>query len=195
MWWITDNLPALSALTRYDNLFRSNLSNVKERFLQSVRSHYLDNKGMFGSYIDPIKRATLQGVRGVGISYALHFLKDLDPDFARHQYTLAKSQLFRSTLGFGAVREFPEGVKEDIDVDSGDVVLGLGMAASGFGIAAAAVMGDEEMTIALLKSSAVLGMPVLRNGELRYDAMPPVGQAVILFGKAELVKLQQAKLR
>ena len=43
------------------------------------------------------------------------------------------------------------------------------------------------MAIKLLKSSALIGLPVFENSELRYNAMPPVGQAVVLFGKTELL--------
>jgi hypothetical protein len=190
MWWITDNLPALSALSRYDRLFRTNLSVVKERFLHEARAHYLDQKGLRSSYIDPVAHDTLQGARGVGTSYALHFLRDVDAQWATAQYALTKREFFRSVLGFAAVREFPEGTREEIDVDSGAILFGFGTAASGFGIAAAAVMSDESMTTQLLKSSALIGSPVLQRDELRYDVMPPVGQAVILFGKTELLTTQ-----
>jgi hypothetical protein len=195
MWWITDNLTALSALARYDRLFLRTLSKVKDRFLASTRSHYLDNRGMLSSYIDPLTRRPLQGARGVGICYSLHFLKDVDPEFARSQYELAKREFFRSELGFAAAREFPAGVKEELDVDSGLVVFGLGTAASGFAVAAAAVMRDEQMATQLLKSSALAGMPIFKTNGLQYSAMPPVGQAIILFGKTELIKLQQERLR
>jgi hypothetical protein len=195
MWWITDNLPALSALARYDLLFHRDLSNVKTRFLRSARAHYLDTNGLIGSYIDPLARRPLQCARGVEMGYALHFLKEVDPEFAQNQFALAKREFFRGAFGFAAVRELPEGVKVEPDVDSGAVVFNFGAAASGFGIGAAAVMGDKEMAVQLLKSSAWLGMPTYRNQELRYAAMPPVGQAVILFGKTELLKLQLGKSR
>lgn len=193
MWWITDNLPALSALVRYDRLFQKELSKVKDCFLKSVQAHYLDGKGLMSSYIDPIKRRPLQGARGVGICYALHFLIDIDSEFARQQYELAKRAFFRSTLGLAAIREFPEGVQEEFDIDSGLVVLGLGISASGFGIAAAAVMKDEQMAIELLKSSALAGLPKFEDNGLQYKTMPPVGQAVILLGKTELLKQQYVK--
>jgi hypothetical protein len=64
-------------------------------------------------------------------------------------------------------------------------MFGLGPSASGFAIAAAAVMGDEA-TGALLKAAALAGLPEMQSGELRYMTMP-VGQAVILFGKTELL--------
>ena len=120
--------------------------------------------------------------------YGLHFLKDFDAPFAMQQYELARKHLLRPVLGLVAVREFPEGVKETPDVDSGPVLFGFGPSASGFGIAAAAINGDESTAWQLAKASAMVGAPALKNGELRYTIMPPVGQAVILFGKTCLMK-------
>ena len=89
------------------------------------------------------------------------------------------------------MREFPEGAAGTADIDSGQVIFGLGPSASGFAIAAAAVMGDDATAHSLLKASVLAGLPELRNGELHYTAMPPVGQAVILFGKTELLKVRR----
>ena len=190
LWWITDNLPALSALARYDRLFHQDLSKVKTRFLRSTRAYYLDANGLIASYIDPPAHRILQGARGVEMGYALHFLRDVDPQFAREQFKAARREFLRSAFGFAALREFPEGVKAAPDVDSGGILFNFGAAAGGFGIGAAAVMGDEAMAERLLRSSAWLGMPTLNDNELCYQSMPPVGQAVILFGKTELLKLQ-----
>jgi len=193
MWWLTDNLPALSALVRYDRVFGTNLAKVKALFLKSARTYYLDSNGLLASYIDPVAHRPLQCARGVEISYALHFLNDVDSAFAQQQFAVAKQEFFRNAFGFAALREFPEGAEPEPDVDSGFVLFGLGTAASGFGIAAAAVMGDEAMEEQLLKSSVLLGIPEFKNAELQYRAMPTVGQAVILFGKTELLKQQQFK--
>lgn len=120
--------------------------------------------------------------------YALHFLNDFAPEFATNQYTLAKKYLFRSALGLAAVREFPEGGEGRPDVDSGPVLFGLGPSASGFAIAAAAAMGDKEFAWQLIKASALAGIPVYNGHELYYQSMPPVGQAVVLYGKTLLSK-------
>jgi hypothetical protein len=189
MWWTSDNFPALSALSRYDRIFGRTLAEVRDRFLNSLKAHYLDaNTGMYCTYIDPISRRQLQGPRGISQMYGLHFLKDFDADFATQQYLLARKHLFRPVLGLLAVREFPEGVKETPDVDSGPVLFGLGPSASGFAIAAAAINGDGAAAWQLAKASAMVGAPIFKNDELRYALMPPVGQAVILFGKTSLVK-------
>ncbi len=189
MWWTTDNFPALSALGRYDKIFGRQLSAVKGRFLQNLKAYYLDREtGMYCTYIDPTSRRQLQGPRGISQMYGLHFLKDFDVGFAAEQYALAKKHLFRSVLGVAVVREFPEGVKATPDVDSGPLVFGFGPSASGFAIAAAAINGDTSTAWQLATAAALVGGPVLKAGELRYTMMPPVGQAVILFGKTCLVK-------
>ena len=123
----------------------------------------------------------------------LHFLRDVSPEFATDQYGRAREHLIRELFGFSAVREFPEGAEGQADIDSGPVIFGLGPSASGFAIPAAAVMQDVATAKSLLKASAVAGLPVLGSGELYYSAMPPVGQAVILFGKTELLKAQMLK--
>ena len=106
---------------------------------------------------------------------------------------MAKRHFLRSTFGLAAAREFPEGLEGRPDVDSGPVLFGLGPSASGFAIAAAAIMGDAETARQLLKASVLVGMPALRRGELEYTIMPPVGQAVILFGKTLLLDSPNGK--
>jgi hypothetical protein len=122
--------------------------------------------------------------------YGLHFLRDVDPKFAQNQYELARHVFIRQGLGLAAVREFPENQESRGDIDSGPLLLGFGPSASGFAIAAAAVMEDEPTARSLLITAVMAGMPELRGNRLKYAMMPPVGQAVILFGKTELLKFQ-----
>lgn len=191
MWWISDNLPALAALARYDALFQGDTKTVRQKFLRTVKQHFLDpSTGLLATYVDADALRVVQGPRGISTMYGLHFLRDVSPEFAAGQYRRARQHLVRDVVGFAAVREFPEGVKARPDIDSGQLVLGFGPSASGFAIAAAAVMGDEATAQALLKGSVLAGLPEFRSGELRYTAMPPVGQAIILFGKTELIKFQ-----
>lgn len=73
-------------------------------------------------------------------------------------------------------------------IASGPVVFGLGPSASGFGIGAPAVMKDQNTVNELLRSLSLIGLPVMEKNELRYQAMPIVGQAVILFGKTAALR-------
>jgi hypothetical protein len=184
MWWLTDNFVAMSALARYSDVFSKDISGLKDKLVESVKAHYLDeNTGLFCTYVQPEGRKVLQGARGISVMYGLHFLADFNEKFAAAQYALAKRHLIRTGLGYGAVREFPEGQEGTGDVDSGPVLLGFGPSASGFAIGAAARMQDREVFESLLRASRWAGMPVFEGDRLRYQTMPPVGQAVILFGK------------
>jgi hypothetical protein len=49
-------------------------------------------------------------------------------------------------------------------------------------------MKDRNTVNELLRSLSLIGMPVMTGKELRYQAMPLVGQAVILFGKTAALK-------
>ncbi len=189
MWWISDNLPALSALDRYDRLFQNDTRAAREKFLRTVKAHYFDSTtGLLCTYVDAEATRQIQGPRGISTMYGLHFLSDVDSSLATNQYQLARRHFIRELFGVAAAREYPEGVAASGDIDSGPLILGLGPSASGFAIAAAAVMGDSATTQALLKAAVVAGLPEIRSGELVYTTMPPVGQAVILFGKTELWK-------
>jgi hypothetical protein len=189
MWWISDNFPAHSALRRYDELFHQNLSGVRLALVESIKSSYLDKTtGLPATYVDADKRQVIQGPRGISTMYGLHFLKDVDANFAQQQYASAARHFIRSIFGMAAVREFPVGMSGTPDIDSGPVMLGFGLSASGFAIAAAAIQGDHETAWQLLQASAIAGLPIWHNGELQYTIMPPVGQAIILFGKTSLLR-------
>ena len=193
MWWITDNFPAISALSRYDRVFQRDTSEARSRFLSDLKAFYLDKMtGLFCTYVNPAGHVQAQGARGISVMYGLHFLKDFDPDFAARQYGLARKCFLINLFGFTAAREFPEGSDAKPDVDSGLLIFGAGPSASGFAIAAAAINGDDTTAWQLLEASALVGSPQLQNGKLRYNSMPIVGQAVILFGKSELLKSEVA---
>ena len=191
MWWITDNFPALSGLVRYNRLFRSYNArfDAAGKFLQNLKQYYLDKRtGMYCTYVNPDTHAQSQGPRGISVMYGLHFLRDFDPPFALEQYDLAKKYLIRDVMGVSAAREFPEGAEANGDIDSGPVIFGLGLSASGFAIPAAVINGDTNTAQRLLNAATLAGLPVLHDDELQYQSMPLVGQCVVLYGKTEMLK-------
>lgn len=189
MWWLTDNCPALSALTRYDRLFQTHFSAGKDKFVAAVKASYLDPQTrMLCTYADVPSHKAGQGPRGISMMYGLHFLRDFAPEFAREQYALAKQHLFGAVFGCVAVREYPVGQERPGDIDSGQLVMGFGPSASGFAIAVTAIMDDTATGEQLLRSLAMLGLEVRERDRLSYRQIPEVGQAMILFGRAELWK-------
>ncbi|MFT4977215.1 MAG: hypothetical protein ACI8S6_003120 [Myxococcota bacterium] len=95
--------------------------------------------------------------RGSGTALAAWFLADVDRALSADLYeALGKPRL----LGFGGIREYPPGVRGLGDIDSGPVISGVSVAATGFGIAAARSQGDEEACRRLVRTSTVFGLPV-----------------------------------
>ncbi len=63
-------------------------------------------------------------------------------------------------------------------------MFGLGEAASGFAIAAAASMHDSQTARALALSAWAAAEPVEQRGTVSAPSLPTVGHAVILYGKS-----------
>lgn len=89
----------------------------------------------------------------------------------------------RSVAGVTGVREYPEPLDLPPNTDSGRIFLGLGEAASGFGLAAAAAAGDIELLATLLHSARRVAPPRWNGDELSLANVPPVGQAALLRAK------------
>lgn len=186
MWWPTDNLPALAALREYDRQFGTGLAEAPcAKWLAGMQKYFVDpSTGLICGYIDPAARKPVSPPRGVGIMFAFPFLRQVDPGWAAAQYGLAKKHLVRQFMGFYAVREFPEGVKGTADVDSGELVMGFGPAASGFGIGAAAAMGDRELRDRLVLSKNAVALSAgLLPGNTGSEILPDVGRIVLFYGE------------
>ena len=188
MYWLSDNFVALSALARYARAFDADVSSATGKVILTTGTHYIDDAtGLFATYVEPRRTRIQQGPRGISIMYGIVFLDDFAPEFARAQWVRAKKHLVRSAFGLAAVREFPIDCEGVPDGDSGSVIFGLGLSASGFAIPAAGVMRDAETGWALMRAAVAAGMPVLEGDRLRYTGMPTVGQAVTFFGRVLLV--------
>ncbi len=117
--------------------------------------------------------------RGSGTAVGAYFLtfvsvalvRDLERALARHE---------RSLLGFGAVREYAEGQEGTGDVDSGPVVLGVSIAATGFTLGAARAAGDRALFTRVMRTTHLFGVPAGRDGGTWFASGGPFGNAVLL---------------
>ncbi len=117
--------------------------------------------------------------RASGTALAAYFASFADRAIATR---LAKAALAHTAthFGFGAIREYPEGVEGHGDVDSGPVVLGVSVSATGFALACARIAGDEDAFIAIERTTDLFGLPI-RVGDRRAFAIGgPIGNALLL---------------
>jgi hypothetical protein len=115
--------------------------------------------------------------RGSGTFLASWFWSWADPAFAAELYRGGRAALYQD-LGFaGAMREYAPGVDGAGDVDSGPIVGGLGVSASGFAIGAARAAGDLATAEALTRLAVMVGQPYETPGGTSWRAGAALGGA------------------
>jgi hypothetical protein len=117
--------------------------------------------------------------RGSGTALAAYFAGFADKHVAER---LAEG-LFRheSTFwGFGAVREYAEGHTGRGDTDSGPVVLGVSVSATGFALAPARAYGYDGAFRRIFRTTELFGAPVVLDGKERFLTGGPIGNALLL---------------
>src|SRR5262249_44735314 len=115
--------------------------------------------------------------------WSVSYLAQLDPRVAREQYTAAQAALGASILGVGGFREWPRGRDAGMDLDSGPVVFGIGMAATGLGLGAARLFRDEARCAVIRRTELMFGVPApWPSGGLM--TAPLLGEAILFDGRA-----------
>jgi hypothetical protein len=117
--------------------------------------------------------------RGSGTALGAYFAGFADRAVASR---LAQG-LFRneaSCFGFGAIREYAPGHSGPGDVDSGPVVLGVSVSATGFALAVARATGRSTSFERLYRTTELFGAPTLSDRRLRFLTGGPIGNALLL---------------
>ena len=102
--------------------------------------------------------------RGCDLSLRIALLAESDPSLARQVYESYVGTFWSDGLIVDGFREWPDGVHRPANADSGPIIEGVGLAASGLGIAAARAVGDERREAILTAQAyeAVRNLPNLR---------------------------------
>ena len=115
--------------------------------------------------------------RGSGTALAAYYAGFVDRALAA-RLTDAVLAHESTALGFGAIREYAAGHRGAGDVDSGPVVLGVSVAATGFALAPARAHGHRAAFVRLFRTTALFGLP--RDGGRWFVAGGPIGNALLL---------------
>lgn len=117
--------------------------------------------------------------RGSGTGLAAYFAGFADRDI----YELLAEGLLRhgvSVWGFGAVREYADGFSGGGDVDSGPVLFGVSVAATGFALAPARALRREEEFTRLYRTTELFGMGTADGERWRFATGGSIGNALLL---------------
>jgi hypothetical protein len=106
--------------------------------------------------------------RGCALSWTLSVLPRLDPERAKKMYSAYRSTFFSCTAVPCLVREYPPGAERKADIDSGPIIGGYGMAATGFALGAARANGDSATAFKLEMTGEMLGASMTDGDGKRY---------------------------
>ncbi len=149
-------------------------------WLLRFRAESIDPEtGLLIQSLSPMTGAAMGLPRASGTSFAVYFLSFADPQLSASLYRSLQGQ--QRHLGpFGGVREFPPGVQSLGDIDSGPVILGIGVSPTGFSLAGARLHRDRRAYVRNLRTARLFGVPVPSRGGRWYATGGGLGNAILL---------------
>jgi hypothetical protein len=117
----------------------------------------------------------LDAPRGSGAAIAAYALSFVARDLSARLYEGVRRQALRP-LGFGMMHEYAPGQAGRGDIDSGPVLFGVGVSATGFALAGARLHGDRDQFTALYRTVHFVGVPL--GGHFMSGG--PLGNAILL---------------
>ncbi|HEV3190804.1 MAG TPA: hypothetical protein VGY54_09930, partial [Polyangiaceae bacterium] len=179
--WPADQTVTLLAMRLYDATHGTSLHDEPLRgFLRILRARRDPQTGLFPSSVSPIEHA--EWPRGCATSWSTSYLAQLDPAAAYDQYVRARASLSKDILGLGGFREWPTGRAGSADIDSGPIVFGVGVAATGLGLAPARIFRDEASYTIIRRTALVFGLPAWWKSA-GYWMAPLLGEAILFDGR------------
>ncbi|MBP7275504.1 MAG: hypothetical protein KBA51_04795 [Kiritimatiellae bacterium] len=185
-----DVLMGIVGIREADHVLGTDHSAFAARAVRGFSGSLLDHRGLIPYDANDQEGTALHGSRGCGMSYALFTAPYVWPDRAREWYALYEKYFWQEGYGLSGFREFPNdrpGYQWHMDVDSGPVVGGMGVAASAFGVAAARVNGRFDHAYPLTAETIAFSWP-LPGGTLLMPRVlsnaahaPMLGEACLLF--------------
>ena len=177
-----DNCAAIGSIGLWDRATGLNHAEFVDRWIKYCRLHYCDPKTkLFYQAVSPWNGCSVDNPRGSGSALGTYFISFADPVFAGELYGAIKKHLAGTFLGFGAVREYPHSIRDGKgDIDSGPIVFGYGLSATGFTIASSRIFGDAAYFRRLCGSAYLAGAPLQSGESLTFVTGGPLGNAILL---------------
>lgn len=182
--WPADQSVTLLSLYLYDITRKEKVSRepIRKWLATMNQEDHRDAKlGLPKSALDP-KVDYARFPRGCALSWTVLYMSQFAPEEAATLYERYREQYSAEVLGFGGFREWPPGVERGMDVDSGPIVLGVGVAATGLGLGPARMMRDARQYGLIMRSATVFGLPTLLLPERHYLGAPLIGEAMLFSG-------------
>ncbi len=144
--WTFDTIPALVSLHAEDLIDGGNRTGpLLQAHVKWLRDRATDRQlNLPFSRIDERTGRSLAPPRGCDLSLRISLLAQIDAGEAKRLYAEYVRSFWSDQGLVRGFREWPPGHNAPGDVDSGPILAGIGMSASGLGISAARAGGDDQ---------------------------------------------------
>jgi len=176
----TDVAAVAGAIAIHGRATHASHSAVLRHWAERVRARQIDPaSGLVIQRMDARTGAPHDAPRGSGTGLAAYFAGFADREVAR---ALADGVLRQAAtrFGFGAIREYAPGHAGRGDVDSGPVLLGVSVSATGFALAPMRAFGNLDAFRALYRTVDLFGLPMRDGDRRRFAIGGPIGNALLL---------------
>ncbi len=153
MKWSADQAAIIYSLWLYDQNNNSHMSgDLIYKWLQFMEEKRKHKKT--GLYTTEVlgTRAYSDQPRGCSLSYMIHYMARFAPKRAAEQWKLYKKHMMQSFMGKVGFREYLPDYDADWTPDSGPIIGGIGVAATGLALNAASSIDDKKTYKVIEKS-------------------------------------------
>lgn len=177
-----DNAAVLASVALHARATGTERDRILQDAIRQFRRVAIDPaSGLLRQAVDKATGAATDAPRGSGTAFGLYFLSFAEPALSADLYAAVKRELWQTVFGFGGVREYLRGTKQQIrDIDSGPIVFGFGLSPTGFLIGGSRIHGDEDAYRRLFATAWACGAPYRHEGQLSFVTGASLGDAILL---------------
>jgi len=188
--YLMDIAGAIAIIQRADAVLGTDHSAFVERSIRGFAGALADSTGLPVYSADSKTGEPVDCSRGCGDSFILTFAPELWHETAKKWYANYEKHFWERRRLIAGFREFPKDATDRdwyMDVDSGPVIAGYGVAASAFGVGAARANGRFDQAYPLSAEMLVASYPLLDGTLLGPRILsnaahaPYLGESAILF--------------
>jgi hypothetical protein len=173
-----DNAAAIASIALHDRATGHDHGAAVKTAMAALRRQTERRSGLMFQRVDSTTGEPRDGARASGTAMAAFVLGAASPELARPWWRALARQT-DTVLGFGGVDEVPPDAPPSADVDSGPVIFGFSVSASGFAMASARRFGDRARFRSLFASAWLFGLPHEVAGKRRFVAGGPLGDTLL----------------
>jgi hypothetical protein len=174
-----DNTALFGSIGLYDKATGAHHEALLSKLFARLDAQYTDPRtGMLYQLVDPRTGAPVDAPRASGTALGAYFVSFASEERAK-KLDEALAANTDTVLGFGAVKEYGPDVAGSGDVDSGPLVFGFGVTATGFSLATSRISGDAARFRSLYATTHLFGAPRDRDGARHFVSGGPVGDAIL----------------